>query len=255
MSRLLHARYYTYAPSHAWDLATGESLHVDDIAEADAELPAPASFIEVLDHGREGEPRWVVADTSQGPRSPVVAKRVAAAARARGYIPIAADVYLRLRDVLGADLSQRTLLLIVHPSAPVAAGRAALVDAASRWPRPHVLLTFASPRCVVPRRTDVVREARAVYGARPLRAGLTATLPDEVLRHVTRGSRASEFMSSGRHAAAERLLRDVAAALLRRQALSPAAQSLVSLGRLLLERGRAVDAERAFGEAAEHAHA
>jgi hypothetical protein len=61
-------------------------------------------------------------------------------------------------------------------------------------------------------------------------------------------------MSVGRHAAAERLLRDVAAALVRRHALSPAAQALISLGRLLLERGRAVDAERAFGEAADHAH-
>ncbi len=255
MSRLLHDRYYTYGPSHAWDLATGESLRVDDIAADDvSQPPAPASLIEVLDHGREGEPRWVVADTTNGPRSAVVARRVAAAARARGYVPIAADVYLRLRDVLGGDLSQRTLLLIVHPAAAVAAGRAALVDAAARWPRPHVLVTFASPRLVVPGRTDVVREARAVYGARPVRAGLAATLPDDVLRHVTRGSRASEFMSSGRHAAAERLLRDVAAALMRRQALSPAAQSLVSLGRLLLERGRAVEAERAFGEAAEHAH-
>ena len=255
MSRLLHDRYYTYGPSHAWDLATGESLRVDEIAaDAGAEPPAPASLIEVLEHGREGEPRWVVADTTQGPRSPVVARRLAAAARARGYIPIAADVYLRLRDVLGADLSQRTLLLIGHPAAPVAAGRAALVDASARWPRPHVLVTFASPRLVVPSRTGVVREARAAYGARPLRAPLAATLPDDVLRHVTRGSRASEFMSSGRHAAAERLLRDVAGALVRRQALSPAAQSLISLGRLLLERGRAVDAERAFGEAADYAH-
>ena len=255
MSRLLHDRYYTYGSSHAWDLATGESLHVDDIAtDADAEPPAPASLIEVLDHGREGEPRWIVADTTNGPRSPVVARRVAAAARTRGYVPIAADVYLRLRDVLGADLSHRTLLLIVHPAAPVAAGRAALVDAAARWPRPHVLLTFASPRPFVPSGAGIVREARAVYGARAMRAPLAATLPDEVLRHVTRGSRASEFMSSGRHAAAERLLRDVAAALVRRQALSPAAQSLISLGRLLLERGRALDADRTFGEAADHAH-
>ncbi len=76
-----------------------------------------------------------------------------------------------------------------------------------------------------------------------------------MLRHVTRGSRAAEFVSSGRHAAAERLLRDVAAALMRRQARAPAAQALISLGRLLLERGRALDAEAAFGQAAGHAHA
>ena len=255
MSRLLHDRYCAYASSHAWDLTTGESVRVDTIAADDAEPPAPASLVEVLDHGREGEPRWVVADNANGPRSPVLTRRVAAAARARGYVPIAADIYLRLRDMLDADLAQRTLLLIVQPVASIALGRAALVDAAARWPRPHVLLSFASPRASATGRGAIVREARAVYGASTIRAPLAATLPDDVLRHVTRGSRATEFVSSGRHAAAERLLRDVAAALVRRQALAPAAQALVSLGRLLLERGRAVDADQAFGEAAAHAHA
>ena len=227
---------------------------MDEIADDVAEPPAPASLLEVLDHGREGEPRWVVADTAAtGPRSSVVARRVAAAARARGYVPINADVYLRLREVLEADLAQRSLLLIVHPGASTRAGRTALVDASARWPRPHVLLTFASPREFEAGRSGVVREARAVYGARPIRPPVTATLPDDVLRHVTRGSRASEFMSSGRHAAAERLLRDVAAALARRQAFAPAAQALVALGRLLMERGRSSAAEQAFDEAAGHA--
>jgi hypothetical protein len=87
-----------------------------------------------------------------------------------------------------------------------------------------------------------------------MRGPLAATLPGDVLRHVTRGSRTPEFVSAGRHAAAERLLRDVAAALVRRQARVPAAQALISLGRLLLERGRAADAERVFSEAADHAH-
>ena len=100
---------------------------------------------------------------------------------------------------------------------------------------------------------SLVREARALYGARPVRAGIPATLPDDVLRHVARGSRAAEFTRSGRHAAAERLLRDVAGAFVRRQALGPAAQALVSLGRLFLERGRPVDADQAFAEAAVHA--
>jgi DNA-binding NtrC family response regulator len=255
MSRLLHDRYCAYGSTHAWDLATGESVRMDAIAHDDNEPPAAPSLLEVLDHGREGEPRWIVADTAHGPRSPIVARRVAAAARARGYVPIGADVYLRLREMLDADLAQRTLLLIVHPAASLATGRAALVDAAARWPRPHVLLTFASPRPMLARHGDVVREARAVYGARTVRPPLAATLPDDVLRHVTRGSRATEFVNSGRHAAAERLLRDVAAALVRRQALAPAAQALIALGRLLLERGRAVDADRTFEEAAAQAQA
>ncbi len=255
MSRLLHDRYFEYGTTHAWDLATGDSICVDAIAADETEPPAPASFLEVLDHGREGEPRWVVADTAHGPRSPVLARRVAAAARVRGYVPIAAEVYLRLRETLDADLAQRALLLIVHPAGSIAAGRAALVDAAARWPRPHVLLTFASPRPVLAGHGAFVREARAVYGARSTRPPLAATLPDDVLRHVTRGSRATEFVRNGRHAAAERLLRDVAGSLLRRQALAPAAHALVSLGRLLLERGRALDADQVFAEAATHAQA
>jgi DNA-binding NtrC family response regulator len=255
MSRLLHDRYFDNGSTHAWDLATGDSVRVDAIALDEAEPPAPASFLEVLDHGREGEPRWVVADTAQGPRSPVLARRIAAAARARGYVPIAADVYLRLRDTLEGDLAQRALVLIVHPAGSTANGRAAFVDASARWPRPHVLLTFASPRPVLAGWGTVVREARAMYGPRAARPPLTATLPDDVLRHVARGSRATEFARSGRHAAAERLLRDVAGALVRRQALAPAAHALVSLGRLLLERGRALDADQVFGEAAGHAHA
>src|SRR5690349_6795134 len=253
MSRLLHDRYCAYGSSHAWDLTTGASVRVDAIAADDCEPPAPASLLELLDHGREGEPRWVVADSANGPRSPVLIRRVASAARARGYVPIAADVYLRLRETLDADLAQRTLLVIVPPAASTAAGRAALVDAAARYPRPHVLLTFASPRARAIGGRECVREARAVYGANPVRMPLAATLPDDVLRHVTRASRATEFMNSGRHAAAERLLRDVAAALARRQALVPAAQALISLGRLLLERGRAMDAGRAFEDAAAHA--
>src|SRR5688572_25703801 len=174
MSRLLHDRYCAYGSTHAWDLATGESVRTDAIADDAAEPPAPASLLEVLDHGREGEPRWVVADTAHGPRSPVVARRMAAAARARGYVPIAADVYLRLREMLEADLAQRTLLLIVHPAASIVTGRAALVDAAARWPRPHVLLTFASPRAALTVHGEVVREARPVYGARASRPPLAA---------------------------------------------------------------------------------
>jgi DNA-binding NtrC family response regulator len=252
MSRLLHDRYYAYAPEHAWDLATGDSVRIDEIAENPMGEPsAPASLIEVLDHGREGEPRWVVADASHGPRPSLVARRAAAAACARGFVPVSADVYLRLREVLDGDLQHRSLLLIGHPSTSLAVGRTALVDAAARWPRPHVLLTFASAR---PERAGVVREARAAYGARHTRSAMPAAFPDDVLRHVARAARAAEFTSTGRHAAAERLLRDVTAALVRREATVPAAHTAITLGRLLLERGRAVHAEAVFGEAAAHAH-
>jgi DNA-binding NtrC family response regulator len=254
MTRLLHDRYYSYAAEHVWDLATGDTVRMGDIDVNESDEPAPAPLIEALDHGREGEPRWLVADTSAGPRSSVVARRAAAAARVRGFVPIAADVYLRLRDALKEELQHRALLLIVHPGTAVDVGRVALVEAAARWPRPHVLLTFTSSRLHgLDGGHSLVREARALYGSRPARPAVSPVLSDDVLRHVARGARAAEFSHSGRHAAAERLLRDVASALIRRQALVPAAQALISLGRLTLERGRAVHAETVFGEAAAHA--
>ncbi|HZM60403.1 MAG TPA: sigma 54-interacting transcriptional regulator [Vicinamibacterales bacterium] len=285
MTRLLHDRYYAYADAHAWDLATGASVAVGDLdsdrvadlgsssvhhAEA-LEEPVPPALMELLDHGREGEPRWVVLDGDPS----CMTVRAAEAGRARGFVPVAVDLYLRLRDLLAAELAHRALLLIVRADVSIEMGRAALIDASVRSPRPHVLLSFAVPRGQgrpapgsperargVTRMIDRVREARAHYGAacpEPDRAGvvrriLRAPMPDDVIRQLTRAAKADEFTRTGRHAAAERLLRDVSGALVRRRAYGAAAQTLTSLGRLLLERGRASDAERAFDEAAGHAH-
>jgi DNA-binding NtrC family response regulator/tetratricopeptide (TPR) repeat protein len=277
MTRLLHDRYYTYTDADAWDLATGTSVSVGDL-EVDrfADLvpnragrsgpddrAVPAALIEVLDHGREGEPRWVVLD---GDGASMTA-RAADAAHARGFVPVAADLYLRLRDLLAEELEHRALLLIVRVEVPIEIGRAALIDAAARSPRPHVLLSFGAPRhgreiaAQAPHAfgaavttLDRVREARAHYGVSAARRMLPASMSDEVVRQLTRAGKADEFTRTGRHAAAERLLRDVSGALLRRRAHGPAVHTLVSLGRLLLERGRASDAERVFDEAAGHAH-
>ncbi|HKE87322.1 MAG TPA: hypothetical protein VKB50_26370, partial [Vicinamibacterales bacterium] len=66
MTRLIRDRYYAYANAHAWDLATGETMTLGDLEDAHANgMPAalteaePATLKEVLDHGREGEPRWL----------------------------------------------------------------------------------------------------------------------------------------------------------------------------------------------------
>jgi len=70
-----------------------------------------------------------------------------------------------------------------------------------------------------------------------------------VAEQLQRARRAHVFASAGRHAAAERLLRDVAGALARRQAREPCARVLIDLCRLLLARGRADDARRASADA------
>ena len=251
MARLLRDRYYEYAPDQAWDLATGERVAIDALSdEAPLREPSFAPLVEVLAHGREGIPRWIVADVPSVRACGLAVRRAAEDARSRGFVPVAADVYLRLRTLLGEDLRDRALLLIARAGVADEVARAALIDAATHSPRPHVLLTF---RTAVAHSPHLVREARAQYAAQPLKARLQPTLPEDVVRHVARGARAAEFIGAGRHAAADRLLRDVAAALVRRGALPQAAETYVSLGRMLLERGRAVDAEAVFSEAAGHA--
>ena len=94
--------------------------------------------------------------------------------------------------------------------------------------------------------------SRAARREAPRAVRLDALSP-AIADHVQRARRADAFMRAGRHAAAERLLRDVAAALARRQAREPCARVLIDLGRLLLTRGRADAARRAFADARETA--
>jgi hypothetical protein len=75
------------------------------------------------------------------------------------------------------------------------------------------------------------------------RRGVAPRDDDGVARQVARRQSAEALHRAGRHAAAERLLLEVAGALLRRGAPGPAAESLVALGRLRVERGRIAAAE------------
>jgi DNA-binding NtrC family response regulator/tetratricopeptide (TPR) repeat protein len=299
VARLIQDRYLAYDEIHGCDLATGEDVRLDELPTEPAggfeasgclgDVGALAPLVEILNDGRDGDPRWVVAEARNGAQAAAMAARAAADARRRGFVPLLVPLYLRWRDALAVDLDERTLLLIGSFARGLAAARAALVQAAASSPRPHVLLTFADrkgprrisrvnrkgPRRIYavadgkgprrssggsPRRSDggaaaVVREARAAYGATAA-AGRprTAALPPDVVRLIERGAHAAEFQKGGRHAAAERLLRDVAGSLARRQALVPSAATLVTLGRMLMERGRAGAAEKAFDEAAQLAH-
>jgi DNA-binding NtrC family response regulator/tetratricopeptide (TPR) repeat protein len=253
MPRLLHDRYVAYDGIHGCDLATGDDVRVDALPPPRTEEEIPA-LIELLSNGTDGQPRWVVADVANAMQAAVTARRAAAAARTRGFVPVLVTLYERLRGLLEDDLSDRTLLLIGSFSKSVTAARSALVYAAAASPRPHVLLTFRAT--AEHRAACLVREARTAYGARPASqrvGGLPVAL--DIARHLERAGRAAEFQQSGRHAAAERLLRDVAGALTRRGAESPAAETLLRLGRLLLERGRAAAAEKVFADAAERSTA
>ncbi|MBI4887880.1 MAG: hypothetical protein HY824_12360, partial [Acidobacteria bacterium] len=248
MPRLLHDRYIAYDDLHGCDLATGDAVRLDAIPPERSEEECPA-LVDLLDDGQDGSPRWVVLDVRNGAHAVTLARRAAAVGRGRGLVPILVTMYAHLRDALAADLDHRTLLLIGGFAKEIAAARAALVDAAARTPRPHLLLTFRATDATAS--ASVVREARAAYGVQPT-PGRSRAVPfsSEVTRHLDRSARAVEFQRAGRHAAAERLLRDVAGTLARREAWEAAAQVQIRLGRLLLERGRAGGADTAFGDAA-----
>ncbi|MBI2829387.1 MAG: sigma 54-interacting transcriptional regulator [Acidobacteria bacterium] len=257
MPRLIQDRYFAYDELRGCDLTTGHDVRLDDLPADPPDggsVPlhdslALAPLVEVLNDGQDGDPRWVVADARNGAQAAAMVRRAAADARRRGFVPLRVPLYLRWRDALAQDLEERTLLLIGSFARSMATSRAALVQAASFSPRPHVLLTFRSASTA--ETACVVREARAAYGVLPASGRANpAPMAADVVRHIERAARATEFHRAGRHAAAERLLRDVAGSLVRRAAFAPAATTLVTLGRILLERGRATAAEKAFDEAA-----
>src|ERR1043166_1636753 len=213
MARLLRDRYLVDARS-AWDLVTGELIPVDSIpgeamSDASAASPSLEAVLEVRDHGRDGAPRSMHTSLASSVRWPQAIRRLADDAATRGYVAIAVDLYFRLAPTLADDLRDRTLLLIAHAETRAEEAQAALIDAAARSPRPHLLVTIETRRS---RPISAVREARAAYGARASTArAVTASAED--VAPVRRASRATEFVAAGRHAAAERLLRDVASAL------------------------------------------
>src|SRR5204863_8869358 len=174
-------------------------------------------LIEALEHGRDGFPRWIVAAV---PRDEVID-----AATSRGFVPLTIDAYARGRILGDHELDERTLLLIDSTGDPSRA-HMALLQAAAQSPRPHVLLTLRRP----PHKPVLVREARQAYAAEALDRE-----PAYVTELVARAARASELVAAGRHAAAERLLRDVEAALARRGAGRQAARVAITLGRMLVD--------------------
>ena len=187
-------------------------------------------LIEALEHGRDGFPRWIVAAV---PRDEIID-----AAASRGFVPLTIDAYARGRVLGDRALDERTLLLIDSSGDPSRA-HMALLQAAAHSPRPHVLLTLRLPlvpserrESSGPRKPALVREARQAYAAEP-----ADREPAHVTELVARARRAPEFVAAGRHAAAERLLRDVEAALARRGAGRQASRVAITLARMLLQRG------------------
>src|SRR5688572_5238727 len=248
MTGLLRDRYFEYGPDRAWDLVTGEAVSSSEPAEDDGE-PRPGfdPLIELLDHGRDGSPRWFALEATAH-QWRLRARLAAAAARRRGYVAIAVDVFLRMRTLLADELRTRAIVLIARPGMSADVRQAALLHAAAISPGPHVLLTSNAKNLETAKHWRAA-EARAAYSPGRLRV-VSAALSEDVARLLDRAHRSSELVQRGRHASAERLLRESAAALVRRRAPGPAAETYIVLGQMLLERGSAGAADNAFAEAA-----
>ncbi len=252
MTRLLHDRYVVFDGTRGCDLVSGHEVMLDALPADDPALEVGSwelGISEVLDHGRDGEPRWLAVFARNGTQASAIGRRAAATARRHGFVAIAVDLYLKLCDVLREELADRTLLLIGGFEAALPRARAAFIEASAQAPRAHVLLTFRAtadpgPACLV-------REARAAYG--PARTHAARPAGPELTRYVDDIRRAEGFVLAGCHAAGERLLRRTAAALARRRAFALSSIALTALGRLFLERGRSSDADAIFDEAARSA--
>jgi hypothetical protein len=317
MTRLLHDRFLPYDEHHAWDLATGSSVMLRSLLPGHEPVADPPglcidrdvapdgstfeawdrgarpmqvtptgleAILELLDHGCDGEPRWITVQPGDPGQAGALRHVIAREARRRGYVPIATAVFHRLCAWLEDALRDRALVLMVggggHRRAIARTPNPLwlLVRAATLNPRPHVLVTIApdtvrdSTRPLVARSAPkrhwayqrrallgyqaqspglVVREARHAYGevdAWP-RAGVHLESP-ECLKYLARAERAQDLARAGRHAAAVRTLRECVAALERRHNPVGTARVGLMLGRVLLERGHSDEAERAFTSAA-----
>jgi len=202
--------------------------------DADSNL---TPLIEALDHGRDGYPRWIIVDSINARDIAHQAERISASASNRGFVPLGIDVYMRKLILGDGELDERTLLLLDTVGEPFRS-HSILLHAAARSPRPHLLLTFRRP--MDQPSAHLVREARPAYVAPA--AGESRRVTELVLR----AKRAGEFVASGRHAAAERLLRDVIAAVARRDSFVHASRLSITLATVLADRGRLADAYAAL---------
>jgi DNA-binding NtrC family response regulator len=209
-------------------------------------MTMPDSMLDLLDHGCDGEPRWVTLDALDAQGAANLVRLITAEAERRGYVPLAVDTLPAFVRTLPDEMRHRTLALLQTHDARTPADGSALLMAAALNPRPHVLVTIAvgtRPRGRMP----LVREARTAYAADPdPRAPASGA---EHAKYLSRANQAFALARRGRHEPALRMLREAAAALARRRDASGAATAMLLLGRVLLDRGRADDAAATFADA------
>jgi len=207
------------------------------------------TMLDLLDHGCDGEPRWVTLDAPDPQRAADLARLLTAEAARRGYVPLAADGVAHVLATLPEEKRHGTFALLQTCAPGACADASPLLAVASLNPRPHVLITITVARrahAAVP----LLREARSAYASDPS-ARAPSSSPD-AQKYFARAEQAFGLARTGRHEPAVRMLREAVAALARRREAVAAGRAGVLLGRVLLERGRADDAAATFADAVTH---
>jgi DNA-binding NtrC family response regulator len=243
-------------------LADGPAVEVSD----DIALACVGRLTDVLDAGVSGRPRTVRLDTRGREPGRLLTWAFARAARLHGYIPVGSPMlecegagpngFARWRDAI----SGRHVLVLQVGRRSVESADAALyfLELGLSSDRPHVLLQVnTARRRSAASRGSVVREPSAEYAS-----SMSVVPGDErawpsgavILRSGCRDREAAiaEAANAGRHAQAERLLRDALGSYARRHEEDAAGQSALALGRLLLVRGQPAEALRVIERAREH---
>jgi len=206
------------------------------------------TMLDLLDHGCDGEPRWIALHAADADAAASLVRLVAAEAERRGYVPLGAERLSSIGGTLPPEQRHRTFALLQTCREPAQPDPSPLVAAALINARPHVLVTVAISGAAGVG-AQFVREARAVY-APDRRRSPSAAPSTEGARYVARAREAVALSRGGRHQAALRVAREALAAVVRRHDRVATGQIGIVLGSLLLERGRVTDAEGAFADAA-----
>ena len=230
-------------------------------AAAEAEIRSLVCGLEdLLEHGVSGRPRVARLSVPGGPRRVVLVHLAARTARLRGYIPVSARLLSGaaggvLRSPGVKALLEGRHVMVLDDGVLADGGRAAslfFLSLGLASDRPHLLLSLepASPAdgdsrtmfAVAADKPAVVRENVAAYLATPAVPARTCDPAASLIGGV---------IASGRHAQAERLLRERLGRLARRREEAAGGATALALGRLLLVRGRTTCAGRALEEARE----
>jgi DNA-binding NtrC family response regulator/tetratricopeptide (TPR) repeat protein len=236
-----------------------------DMSSGDA-IELVERLADVLEGGVAGRPRAVRLAPRDGVAGRLLPRAVARLARLHGYVPVTTSVLdagtavaRQLGRWRGAIDGRHVLLLHAGGGSTGSAdGAAFFVSLGLASDRPHILLRLDAPALPMGgRHPSVVREQSAGYAP-------TADPPDDAPRAwgpaSSREARELEMRTEaiaaaagrGRHARAERLLRETMGSCARRRDEAAAGESALALGRLLLVRGQPAEAFRMLQRAREH---